>query len=104
MAIQELSEEQIHSMTVEEKDDWWLRNVYKGHMPQLTVRSALTGGGIFWSVSLLAVLSARQPRVICGKTNDATRASGTTSVSSSKLLQLGGRAGILGSQLLAPED
>lgn len=49
MAIQELSEDQIHTMSLEEKDEWWLKNVYKGHMPQLTVRSALTGmllGGI----------------------------------------------------------
>lgn len=47
--IKELSEEQVHSMTLEEKDEWWLKNVYKGDMPQLTLRSALTGmilGGI----------------------------------------------------------
>nr|WP_295902326.1 OPT family oligopeptide transporter [uncultured Bdellovibrio sp.] len=47
--IKELSEEQVHSMTLEEKDEWWLKNVYKGDMPQLTLRSALTGmilGGV----------------------------------------------------------
>lgn len=47
--IKELSEEQLHTMTLEEKDEWWLKNVYKGDMPQLTLRSALTGmilGGI----------------------------------------------------------
>lgn len=47
--INELSEEQVHSMTLEEKDSWWLKNVYKGDMPQLTIRSALTGmilGGV----------------------------------------------------------
>ncbi|MNK07464.1 OPT oligopeptide transporter protein [compost metagenome] len=47
--IKELSEEQVHSMTLEEKDEWWLKNVYKGDMPQLTIRSALTGmilGGV----------------------------------------------------------
>jgi uncharacterized oligopeptide transporter (OPT) family protein len=47
--IKELSEEQVRTMTLEEKDDWWLKNVYKGDMPQLTIRSALTGmvlGGI----------------------------------------------------------
>ncbi|WP_408098895.1 OPT family oligopeptide transporter [Peredibacter sp. HCB2-198] len=47
--IKELSEEQVRTMTLEEKDQWWLKNVYKGDMPQLTVRSALTGmilGGI----------------------------------------------------------
>ncbi|OQW46850.1 MAG: hypothetical protein A4S09_02785 [Proteobacteria bacterium SG_bin7] len=43
MAIQELTDEQIHTMTLEQKDQWWLKNVYKGDMPQLTIRSALTG-------------------------------------------------------------
>jgi hypothetical protein len=28
-------------MALGEKDRWWLENVYKGDMPQLTVRSAL---------------------------------------------------------------
>ena len=47
--IKELSEEQVRTMTLEEKDQWWLQNVYKGDMPQLTLRSALTGmilGGV----------------------------------------------------------
>lgn len=47
--IKELSEEQVRTMTLEQKDEWWLKNVYKGDMPQLTIRSALTGmilGGI----------------------------------------------------------
>lgn len=49
MAIKQLSEEQVHTMSLEEKDRWWLENVYRGDMPQLTPRSALTGmalGGI----------------------------------------------------------
>lgn len=49
MAIQELSEEQIRTMTLEEKDAWWLKNVFKGNAPQLNLRSALTGmilGGV----------------------------------------------------------
>jgi len=44
-----LTETQIRSMTLEEKDRWWLENIYKGNMPQLTLRSALTGmilGGV----------------------------------------------------------
>ncbi len=47
--IKELNEEQVRTMTLAEKDEWWLKNVYKGDMPQLTIRSALTGmilGGI----------------------------------------------------------
>lgn len=49
MAIKELSEEQIHTLTLEQKDRWWLENVYRGNMPQLNLRSALTGmilGGV----------------------------------------------------------
>lgn len=49
MAIHELTNEQIHTMTLEQKDDWWLKKVYRGDMPQLNLRSALTGmilGGI----------------------------------------------------------
>jgi uncharacterized oligopeptide transporter (OPT) family protein len=30
-------------MSLEEKDKWWIEKVYKGHAPQLTIRSALTG-------------------------------------------------------------
>ena len=36
-------------LSLEEKDRWWLPNVYRGDMPQLTLRSALTGmllGGV----------------------------------------------------------
>jgi uncharacterized oligopeptide transporter (OPT) family protein len=49
MAIKQLTEEQVHSMSLKEKDQWWLDHVYRGDMPQLTVRSALTGmiiGGV----------------------------------------------------------
>jgi len=49
MTIKQLSDEQIRRMSLEEKDLWWLTNVYQGNMPQLTLRSALTGmilGGV----------------------------------------------------------
>lgn len=49
MAILELTPEQIHDMSLAEKDRWWLKNVYKGDMPQLNLRSAMTGmllGGV----------------------------------------------------------
>ncbi len=49
MAIKELTDEQIHKWSLEEKDRWWLQYVYRGSMPQLTLRSALTGmilGGV----------------------------------------------------------
>ena len=43
MAIQQLSEEQVRTWTRAQKDEWWFKNVFRGDMPQLTIRSALTG-------------------------------------------------------------
>ena len=43
MAIPQLTPEQIRTWTLEQKDRWWLENVWRGDMPQLTWRSALTG-------------------------------------------------------------
>lgn len=51
MAIYELNDEQIRTWSLEQKDRWWLENVFRGDMPQLTLRSALTG------MSLGAILS-----------------------------------------------
>ena len=42
-------------MTLQEKDEWWLKNVYQGNMPQLNLRSALTGmilGGVLSMTNL----------------------------------------------------
>ena len=55
MAIKQLSEEQVRTWTREQKDEWWLKNVFRGDMPQLTVRSALTGallGGVLAATAL----------------------------------------------------
>src|SRR5512147_1682790 len=49
MAIKQLTEEQVREWSLEQKDRWWFENVWKGDMPQLTVRAALTGmllGGV----------------------------------------------------------
>lgn len=49
MAVHELSEDQIRTLSLKEKDEIWLKKVYRGNMPQLNLRSALTGmilGGI----------------------------------------------------------
>ncbi len=43
MAIKQLTEEQICNWSLEEKDKWWLENVYRGDMRQLTLRSGITG-------------------------------------------------------------
>jgi OPT family oligopeptide transporter len=47
--LKQLSDEQVRTWTLEQKDRWWLDNVFKGDMPQLTLRSAATGmllGGV----------------------------------------------------------
>ncbi len=55
MAIQQLDEHQIRTMTVREKDRWWFDNVFRGNMPQLTLRAAVTGfvlGGLLSATNL----------------------------------------------------
>jgi OPT family oligopeptide transporter len=49
MALQHLDDEQVRTWTRAQKDRWWLENVFRGDMPQLTLRSAVTGfclGGV----------------------------------------------------------
>lgn len=49
MAIKHLSDAEVRDWSAEQKDRWWLENVFRGDMPQLTLRSALTGmllGGV----------------------------------------------------------
>ncbi len=55
MAIPHLTEEQVRTWSVEQKDRWWLTTVFRGNMPQLTIRSAITGfflGGILSATNL----------------------------------------------------
>jgi len=55
MAILHLSDEQIRSWTRAQKDAWWFNNVFRGDMPQLTLRSGLTGfllGGVLAATAL----------------------------------------------------
>ena len=55
MALKQLDDEQIRTWSREQKDRWWLENVYRGDMAQLTVRSAITGfllGGILAATAL----------------------------------------------------
>lgn len=55
MALLQLTEEQTRTWTRRQKDEWWLKNVYRGDMAQLTLRSALTGfilGGILAATGL----------------------------------------------------
>ena len=55
MALEQLSEHQIRTWTRARKDDWWFKNVYRGNVPQLTIRSGVTGfflGGVLAATSL----------------------------------------------------
>ena len=55
MALLQLDEQQIRTWSREQKDRWWLENVYRGDMPQLTLRSAVTGfllGGVLAATAL----------------------------------------------------
>src|SRR5690349_20798771 len=55
MAIKNLTEEQVRNWSLEQKDRWWLENVFRGDMPQLTIRSAITGfllGGLLSATNL----------------------------------------------------
>jgi len=55
MALQHLTDEQVRDWSREQKDRWWLENVFRGDMPQLTIRSALTGfllGGVLSATAL----------------------------------------------------
>jgi uncharacterized oligopeptide transporter (OPT) family protein len=49
MALPELTPEQVNTWTLEQKDAWWRQNVFKGDLPQLTLRAGITGmvlGGV----------------------------------------------------------
>ena len=55
MALPTLSDEQIREWTRAQKDRWWLERVYRGEMPQLTLRAAVTGfvlGGVLSATNL----------------------------------------------------
>lgn len=55
MALPQLGEEEIRTWTPQQKDSWWLAHVYRGDMPQLTLRSAFTGfalGGVLSATNL----------------------------------------------------
>ena len=55
MAIEHLTEQQVRDWSREQKDRWWLEKVYRGDMPQLTFRAALTGfvlGGLLSATNL----------------------------------------------------
>jgi uncharacterized oligopeptide transporter (OPT) family protein len=55
MAIPHLTDDEIRTLSREQKDRWWLANVWRGDMAQLTLRAALTGfvlGGLLSATNL----------------------------------------------------
>ena len=55
MSLQHLTDEQIATWSRAQKDEWWFKNVFRGDMAQLTLRSGLTGfllGGVLSSTGL----------------------------------------------------
>ena len=40
MALKQLNDEEVATWTRLQKDTWWFEHVYRGDMPQLTVRAA----------------------------------------------------------------
>jgi OPT family oligopeptide transporter len=55
VALAQLTDEQTRTWTREQKDRWWFENIYRGDLPQLTIRSAVTGfvlGGILSATNL----------------------------------------------------
>jgi uncharacterized oligopeptide transporter (OPT) family protein len=50
-----LGEEEIRTWSREQKDRWWLQNVFRGDVPQLTIRAGITGfvlGGLLSATNL----------------------------------------------------
>ena len=55
MALTHLTDDQIRDWTREQKDRWWFQSVFRGDMPQLTLRAAGTGfllGGVLSATNL----------------------------------------------------
>lgn len=55
MALIHLTETEVATMTREAKDRWWFERVFRGDMPQLTLRAAVTGfllGGVLSATNL----------------------------------------------------
>lgn len=57
MALAQLTPEQTRTWAREEKDRWWFENIYRGDLPQLTLRSGLTG---FFLGGILSATNARR--------------------------------------------
>ena len=60
-SVQHLTDEQVRDWSREQKDRWWLENVWRGDMPQLTLRSAATASRTIAGSSGSRSISATRP-------------------------------------------
>lgn len=87
MPIEHLSDEQVATWTRLQKDTWWFERVYRGDMPQLTIRSAITG-------FLLGGLLSATALYIAGKTGITIGVGVTSVIMAFAIYRLLARAGI----------
>ncbi|UXH76427.1 OPT family oligopeptide transporter [Roseateles amylovorans] len=55
MALQHLTDDEVRTWSRQQKDEWWFKNVFRGDMAQLSLRSGFTGfilGGVLAATSL----------------------------------------------------
>jgi OPT family oligopeptide transporter len=88
MAIKQLNDEQVATWTRLQKDQWWYDSVYRGDMPQLTVRAAIVGfllGGVLSATALY----------IAGKTGITIGVGLTSVILAFAMFRLMSRSGII---------
>ncbi len=66
MALQQLTDEQTRTLTRAQKDRWWFENIYRGEMPQLTLRSGITGFVIGFVLAATALYIAAKTGISIG--------------------------------------
>ena len=88
MALQQLSDEQIKDWSRAQKDEWWFKNIYRGDMPQLTFRSALTG-------FLLGSILAATALYIGGKTGISIGVGLTSVILAFAIFRILAKAGLM---------
>jgi OPT family oligopeptide transporter len=87
MALQQLTDEQTRTWTRAQKDRWWFENVYRGDMPQLTLRSGVTG---FFVGAILAATAL----YICAKTGISIGVNLTSVIVAFAMFRIMAKAGI----------
>ena len=87
MALQQLGAQEIRDWTRAQKDEWWLRTVYRGDMAQLTLRAAVTG-------ALLGAVLAGTALYVGAKTGITIGVGVTSVILSFAIYRIASRAGL----------